>query len=221
MILPSTPCDDCTAQSCCAALDDCNADTNCLDCFTGNAMDPTACTMGATKVTLDALTACVQTSCAAACAPVPPTCNPVTNGGCAAGASCDFSGDKNMNTTFSCYMAPPPNTVDLCGACDDRSTACLGGLTCLSSQCAKFCCADGDCGSGVCAPTGSFGVGVCVSAASVDAGMPAPSCDAPATSPSQGTCVLGLDAGQPPADAGGTPSPPGEAGALPTDAGTG
>jgi hypothetical protein len=108
-------------------------------------------------------------------------------------------------------MPPPPNNVDLCGPCDDKSTACLGGLTCLSSQCAKFCCADGDCGSGVCEPIGSFGVGVCVTAASVDAGMPAPSCDAPATSPSQGACVMGADAG----------APPPEAGVPPADAGSG
>jgi hypothetical protein len=206
MILQSDPCDDCISAHCCTQLNDCNGDGTCLDCFTGNAMDPTACTMGATKTTLDAITACFKASCTAACAPTPPSCNPITNAGCASGSACDFSADMNMQQTFDCYPPPPPNTAAICASCDDKATACVGGSTCLiptgstMGTCAKFCCANGDCGTGVCQPTGSFNVGVCVTAASVDAGMIAPACDALAVSPSQGTCVN--DGGAPPPDAG-------------------
>jgi hypothetical protein len=143
-----------------------------------------------------------------ACAPTPPSCNPVTNAGCAAGDACDFTQDQNMQTTFKCYPPPPPNTVMVCGACDDMNTACQGGATCLipsgamMGKCGKYCCADGDCGTGVCNKGSTpFGVGICLTAASVDAGMADPSCDAPAVSPSMGTCVMGLDGGAP-ADAG-------------------
>jgi hypothetical protein len=146
----------------------------------------------------------------------------VTNGGCNPTSACDFGADTNRQSTFVCYDPPPPNTAGICASCDDKTVACLGGFTCLYGQCARYCCDDGDCGTGVCDPTNAFGVGVCVTAVSVDGGMPAPACDAPATSPSLGKCVTVADGGSP-AD-GGTPAdggPSADGGPPPADAGGG
>ena len=205
MVLQSDPCDDCIAASCCTQLNNCNADSNCLDCFTGNATDTSVCTVGATATTLAAINTCSQTHCTTACAPTPPTCNPITNAGCAAGSACDADQDTNGNPTYDCFPPPPPNTVALCGSCDDSATACLPGSTCLipgtatTGQCAQYCCGNGDCGSGVCDLTqGVFGVGLCVTAATVDAGTELPACDAPLVAPSGGSCVMGFDGGTPP-----------------------
>jgi hypothetical protein len=72
------------------------------------------------------------------------------------------------------------------------------------TACARYCCGDGDCGSGFCQFTDGttnllFGpaapnLGVCVAGNNVDAGTGGAaaalfSCDAPATSPSNGSCV--------------------------------
>lgn len=211
LILAPGPCDDCIAQSCCAKLDACNVDVSCLDCFTGNTSDPAVCGVEPTKTTLADLQGCLTAACSAACAPTPPACNPVSHSGCPAGSACDTVFDKNQNQTFLCFAPPPPNTEAVCGACDDKTTACADGSTCMGGKCAKFCCDDGDCGSGVCESLGAFGVGLCVTSASVEAGVPAPACDAPATSPSMGSCVTGLDGGSAPS-AGGTPAPPADAG---------
>jgi hypothetical protein len=225
-ILMPTPCDDCVVTACCPQLYACNNDANCLDCFTHNIMDPTVCTLDPTKTVLAAIDDCTKASCTMACAPAPPSCNPVTNVGCMPGSACDFQGDMNNQTTFGCWMPPPPNTVPICGACDDKNTACAGGLTCLAGQCAKFCCDHDDCGpdAGECASTHLFGVGICVTTASVEAGAPAPACDAPAVSPSMGKCLMSGDGGAPPADAGEGGTPPadaGEGGTPPADAGGG
>jgi hypothetical protein len=201
MLLVSNACNDCISASCCPQLQGCNADTSCLDCFTGNAVDPTVCSMGATRTTLYALTACALHSCFTACVPVPPSCNPVTNAGCMPGSACDLSADPNGQTTFACYAPPPANTAAICGACDDKTTACLGGSTCFDGQCAKYCCDDGDCGGGVCSPTNAFGVGICLTLANPDSGLPGAACSAPAMSPSMGKCVMFGDAGS---DAGGS-----------------
>ena len=85
-------------------------------------------------------------------------CNPITNAPCKtdAGEACDFT-----QGGFQCYPPPPPNTAALCASCDDQSIACLPGSTCLpatndpqqGSQCAKFCCDDGDCAGGKCDKT--------------------------------------------------------------------
>ncbi|MEZ4301708.1 MAG: hypothetical protein R3B70_42630, partial [Polyangiaceae bacterium] len=76
-------------------------------------------------------------------------CNPVTNEGCdtAAGEACDVSADG-----FVCY--PDGNTQSLCDECGvTGSDYCLGGMTCVG-KCAKFCCDDGDCGTGTCTKGG-------------------------------------------------------------------
>jgi hypothetical protein len=85
----------------------------------------------------------------------------VTNEGCNAanGEACDTA----MNG-FQCYTPPPPNSGVTCGMCDDQNTACVGGDSCLQGQCAKYCCDDGDCGSGTCdlTLTSDPSVGLCV-----------------------------------------------------------
>ncbi len=113
-------------------------------------------------------------------------CNPVTNAPCATGEACDAS---NMGT-FECF--PPPNDGKLCGACDNsKGPFCGGGLGCAQKKCAKYCCDDGDCGTGgKCTKSDANGpfwpgvnVGICL-----DATMAA-ACMAPAMSPSKGSCV--------------------------------
>lgn len=70
-------------------------------------------------------------------------CNPVTNVGCTTpGAACDIG-----ETGFQCYE--PPNDVPVCGACGDGAF-CSPGSVCVDSQCLRYCCSDGDCGSGKC-----------------------------------------------------------------------
>jgi hypothetical protein len=120
-------------------------------------------------------------------ASVPVTCNPVTNEPCAAGEACDVSVNETGSglVGFTCYPPPPPNTVALCGACDDQSVACVGGSTCWAvnngaptGSCAKYCCTDADCGSGTCTSVleGAAvfpavpGLGLCTEAA-LDAGV--------------------------------------------------
>ena len=66
----------------------------------------------------------------------------------------------------------------LTGSCETECAAPAG-------SCARFCCTDGDCGTGTCDKmlTGDANVGVCVDA------QQAAACDAPSTSPSNGSCV--------------------------------
>lgn len=69
---------------------------------------------------------------------------------------------------------------------------CFGG----TSQCARYCCDDADCGTGKCVveQTEAFGapllnrtlVGICLT---TDGASPA--CDAPEVSPSKGSCSAG------------------------------
>ena len=79
---------------------------------------------------------------------------------------------------------------------------CVAGNTCIDSgMCARYCCADSDCGTGgVCDKT-DYGpeAGVCVTAIVTDGGTESPACSAPATSPSTGTCftIPGADGGTP------------------------
>lgn len=93
-------------------------------------------------------------------------CNPVTNGGCNAdaGEACD----RTQIGGTHCFSAPP-NTAALCAVCDDTNgPACIPTATCVPTMngvnCARFCCVDGDCGSGHC-DTVTLGLpnfGVCV-----------------------------------------------------------
>jgi hypothetical protein len=113
-------------------------------------------------------------------------CNPVTNAGCKTGEACDAS----ENNTFVCF--PPPNDSGVCVTCDNKAGPfCKGGYGCSASNgCAKYCCDDGDCGTGKCVKEGQdgplwggIGAGVCLD----DMGKAA--CDAPDVAPSAGSCV--------------------------------
>lgn len=122
-------------------------------------------------------------------------CNPVTSELCdvASGAACDTG-----NGGFVCFASG--NVKDLCATCGaNDNDYCMPGLTCLDGQCMKYCCDDGDCGTGVCEKSyyavPDAPVGVCITAAS-DPMMPDPACDAPQPSPSNGSCVnLGTGGG--------------------------
>jgi hypothetical protein len=162
-------CGLCLENNCCAETDACLADADCSACLDG---DDTKCK----GPVLTAFDACATASCDKPCTPVADcgatpvkpsnaacgaayTCNPIggVNAGgaakeCAAGSACDYDG-----AAFGCY--PPPNTIALCGACNNQSTFCADGLTCVGGQCTRFCCDDGDCGAnGLCdAPPGDVG----------------------------------------------------------------
>jgi hypothetical protein len=113
-------------------------------------------------------------------------CNPVTNAPCTTGQACDASNQG----TFECF--DPPNDAKLCGACDNSAGPfCGGGMGCAQKKCAKYCCDDGDCGTGgKCTKSDQNGpfwpgvdVGICLDANMMSA------CMAPAMSPSMGKCV--------------------------------
>jgi hypothetical protein len=96
--------------------------------------------------------------------------------------ACDASQDG-----FVCF--PPPNDAMQCDACDNMAGPfCAGGHGCYpeTQKCAKYCCDDADCGSGVCDKEvlGGAEIGFCV----MMAGSTEPVCDAPAVSPSMGSC---------------------------------
>ena len=176
-------CGACLVGACCAEVAACQADAVCSGCFDGET-EPECFE----DEELSALFACTQASCYEECladgpvvdpacdAPlVSPSngacftlgvdgpCNPISNEACdtAGGYACD----RNTEGGYECFG--PPNAVTLCEPCGPQAF-CLPTLTCLESpdgtgRCAKFCCDDGDCGSGVCdlAALGD-GVGVCV-----------------------------------------------------------
>jgi hypothetical protein len=144
-------------------------------------------------------------------------CNPVTNMGCTNGTGCDLHTDTAGNIDgFVCYQGP--NTVADCASCDPTGATppfCAPGSSCFPSdtmgdgQCIHYCCSTADCGpNGSCATTDtsnmplfapvSTTLGVCIAAAAsadagagaADAGAASPfACNAPATSPSMGSCI--------------------------------
>jgi hypothetical protein len=184
---PAGACGACVDAKCCDQVVACANDSDCVDCFNGAAADPSICTA---STVYQALYTCEQTnSCVDPCTPVPPTsaCNPVTSAECTtAGDSCDLASDQ----TYQCFDSA---TEALCAACDYSTPKyCAPGMFCLADdtgvgQCARYCCADTDCGTGTCDKTNfPGGVGICVAAG--DAGTPKPSCDAPKVSPSGGSC---------------------------------
>ncbi|MCS6902194.1 MAG: hypothetical protein RMJ98_05305 [Myxococcales bacterium] len=84
-------------------------------------------------------------------------CNPVTNGGCKIGQACD-----GAKESYRCY--PPPNTEEICDACDHlNGLHCRAGHACIQGKCAKYCCDDSDCSEeGVCSMKDGRGIGVCL-----------------------------------------------------------
>lgn len=190
-------CSVCVATKCCAQIHACQADALCNDVCLA---DTSAGACQVDQPFLD-LVKCLDQDCAVCTAKVPSACNPVTNEGCINHKSCDLA----ENATYQCFSGN--NVVDLCGTCDYAGQFCEPGLRCrlqaagdLQGQCARYCCDDGDCGSGVCDKTNlKEGVGYCVALG--DAGPTGPACDAPLTAPSGGKC-WDPDAGTPD---GGTP----------------
>jgi hypothetical protein len=192
-ILKQGACDDCLRASCCQTYADCAADTSCDNCLFQGSTDA-VCMDAATTALSAPFLSCAQASCSSECFPPPPPdpacdapavspsmgscytdpgCNPVTNAGCQPGEACD----GNDKGGFQCFGSPA-NTALICGDCDDANIACACGGTCggVNNQCIKFCCDDGDCGSGKCVKggtTNSRDVGVCIVSPGIDGGTDA------------------------------------------------
>ncbi|MEO7329399.1 MAG: hypothetical protein ABI193_12520 [Minicystis sp.] len=175
-------CGLCVEEKACPEFFACTNDTDCNDCLMGAG---TGCDMNDLLTALnDAITANCDMECTAKSA-----CNPVTNEGCTgAGEACDLNGSG----VFVCFG--PPNDALVCAACSNQNGPfCAPGMHCNEDanggQCTHYCCNDGDCGTGTCDMASLMlpnGVGVCVGMG--DAGATLASCDAPAVSPSMGTC---------------------------------
>jgi hypothetical protein len=139
-------------------------------------------------------------------------CNPVTGDGCPTdGSTCDFNGNTGY---FACF--PPPNGVAVCGDCDNATAFCSAELTCVvpggggDGTCYRYCCTDGDCGTGGTCDVALGKLVLPVANANDAFGLcvlgNAPSCG-PASPASGGTCVggyTGASDGGPPHDGGGT-----------------
>lgn len=176
-------CETCMTGSCCQEIIDCQGETDCSDCVTGDG-DPTACQSNTLFV---ALATCFQGPCSDACIPKS-ACNPVTNEGCNSGAgeACDLA-NQDGSSVFVCF--PAPNETALCDTCSNASGPfCKAGTHCnedaSGGKCTAYCCTDADCGTGKCDLTlMPNGVGICVGANAEIA-----SCDSPAAPPSGGSC---------------------------------
>ena len=181
-LLVEHACFSCVETACCGELAACVEDLQaggCADCVAG---DRTACQnpswqalfqcgdakcsaqceqLQASDPTCDAPTTPPSDG---SCAPPMLTsnfqCNPFTNEGCneAAGEVCDYNAGQ-----FTCF--PGPNDNALCEPCGGEDGFCGSGLSCIQSVtidpdgvnirggCARYCCDDGDCGSGTCGET--------------------------------------------------------------------
>jgi hypothetical protein len=117
----------------------------------------------------------------------------VTSAGCAVATWCDATWPGE----FFCAQETGGASA-ICAKCDDfNGPGCAPGLHCTGSPgiCVRFCCDDGDCGSGTCdtnvkqvfgmALSAGDDVGLCMAA---DGGKGF-ACDAPAMAPSNGTCA--------------------------------
>ena len=160
--LNGTSCANCIESSCCGQMTACLADPECTTCFLDPQADVAMCAENNDAFSM--LLVCADDSCTDSCTPfscdapttapsggscilLSPTiqCNPVSNGECDtnAGEVCAYNGDG-----FECF--PPPADVALCEACGDSANLCAPGTGCLDSTCVRFCCEDGDCGTGLC-----------------------------------------------------------------------
>jgi len=192
-ILEPGACDTCVQGYCCADLAACYADQECLDgCLQGFWPPDPQCAAPPSQAPFMAILACIQKSCAAACASSD-DCNPVSGSGCSDGEVCD----SNYPGVFSCAVNAG-SLAKLCQPCDNvNSPYCDVGLHCYtgSNTCARFCCTDADCGTGKCQldqtadfqqplPLTKETVGLCVTQDGASA-----ACDAPAIPPSNGSCA--------------------------------
>jgi len=183
-------CFDCLETACCdevrACIDD-SSQGGCAACIRG---DGASCAASPVAI---ALFGCIQKDCPDACgegapgpqcdAPAKPAsggacaptgdgvaCNPLTNAECQSDEVCDFD-----TGGFRCF--PGPNDEEVCQPCGVAAGFCGEGMSCFKSvtigvqgvaiagACARTCCDDGDCGSGVCSSyieVGDARVGVCL-----------------------------------------------------------
>jgi hypothetical protein len=190
---PSGTCSACAVAACCQEASDCKSNDSCLDvCVSGYWPPPEVCATPVVKQLSDGLAACLKTNCSPMC-DVTDRCDPVLGTGCGLSASCE----PFLPGVFDCLPPLPGDTVvGLCQMCDlFDDPVCGPGMHCFAgtSTCARYCCDDADCGTGKCVvdQTVAFGapllhqtkVGICLT---TDGASPA--CDAPAVSPSNGSC---------------------------------
>src|SRR5262249_5393330 len=76
-------------------------------------------------------------------------CNPVTNAGCAADQACQFDGRGGS----VCSDTGTSGLCEPCGQLTGPTDFCEPDYVCVGTLCARFCCDDGDCGSGTCFKT--------------------------------------------------------------------
>lgn len=140
-------------NSCCAASEACSKDSVCDACL----QDPNGAGC-ANNTNFNALTQCQSDKCYQAC--TFNACNPVSNNECkgTSGSACDLASDGG----FLCFEGP--FNTGKCGEACGTDNFCEGGYTCIEKKCARYCCADSDCGpSGTCSKTaGHPDVGVCL-----------------------------------------------------------
>jgi hypothetical protein len=192
---PSTTCASCAEAACCQEASDCQSNGSCLNyCVSGYWPPAEVCATEAVKQLSDKLAACLKTSCSPQC-DAHDTCNPVLGTGCGTAASCE----PFVPGIFGCLTPLGTVIAKICETCDlFVDPICGAGMHCFkgtsTSQCARYCCNDADCGTGKCVldQAIAFGapllddtkLGICLT---MDGASPA--CDAPAVSPSNGSCI--------------------------------
>ena len=70
---------------------------------------------------------------------------------CRAAASPHAPNDDDGQGGYICFSGP--NDAGLCEPCDSESNPCAGGSACVTGECVRYCCEDGDCGTGTCDTT--------------------------------------------------------------------
>lgn len=181
--LVAAACQECLEQQCCGEVAACKANDGCWQGCVVNFSEASCHADPDGHALFHAFGECVSTKCNAPCAapkidaacdaPVMAAsagacitiggdvaCNPVTNEGCSgAGQACDAKGEG-----FACF--PPPNENAVCEACSMAEGYCASGHFCAGGTCVRYCCDNGDCGTGVCDKTllKNPSVGLCVKA---------------------------------------------------------
>lgn len=194
--LYSLKCDTCLQAKCCQEVSDCLGNNPCgTYCMFGIMPAPAECNAGKAGELFGAITSCLRTNCAAECGEAS-YCNPVTHNGCPNdGTQCEIV----YPGFFACVPPGAATPSALCGNCNfAMGPYCGSGLRCdvTTLKCGRYCCSDGDCGTGRCELNQNvvFGystlnpndmVGLCMN---MDPTM-GPACDASGLPPpSGGTC---------------------------------
>lgn len=192
---PLGTCATCAETSCCQEAADCKSNGSCFNYCIGSYWPANhVCATDAVKLVTDTLNTCLKTSCSPGCDAID-TCDPVLGTGCSQNGSCE----PFVPGVFGCLVPLGTVVAKVCETCDlFVDPICGAGMHCYpgssgTSRCARYCCDDADCGTGKCVvdQTVAFGgpllhktmVGLCLT---VDGASPA--CDAPAISPSNGSC---------------------------------